>query len=292
MSNLRTLSIDSKRPPQTPIDAAQHDWLRVTLSSIGDGVITTDANGAVTFMNPVAESLTGWRSEEAAGLPLVDVFNIVNEETYLKVENPAILALRDGVVVGLANHTLLIARDGAARPIDDSAAPIRDTDGVVGGVVLVFRDVSTRRTSERLLRQAYAYSENIIATLRVPFLVLDGELEIKRANQAFYDSFRAVPAEVENLPLYEQGDGQWEIPELREVLNSVAQGGPGFEGLRIEGDFFRIGRRILVLNARRTCQPGNHADMILLAFEDVTEEQRAQDALVESERRYRRLFET
>ena len=129
----------------------QQEWLRVTLSSIGDAVITTDTNGCITFMNPAAQAVTGWKLEEASGLPLDAVFKIVNEETRTTAENPANRALREGLVVGLANHTLLIAKDGAERPIDDSAAPIRSSKGEVAGVVLVFRDVTERRKAERAL---------------------------------------------------------------------------------------------------------------------------------------------
>jgi PAS domain S-box-containing protein len=132
----------------------QQEWLRVTLSSIGDGVITTDTAGHVTFMNPVAEAITGWALGQAVGVPLETVFNIVNEKTRRTVENPATRALREGVVVGLANHTLLIARDGVERPIDDSAAPIRNTKGDVSGVVLVFRDVTERRKAEQSLQES------------------------------------------------------------------------------------------------------------------------------------------
>ncbi len=132
----------------------QQEWLRVTLASIGDAVITTDTHGDVTFLNPVAQSLTGWTLDEAAGLPLDTVFQIVNEETRRPVENPATRALREGLVVGLANHTLLIAKDGTERPIDDSAAPIRNTKGEVAGVVLVFRDVTERRQAENALRES------------------------------------------------------------------------------------------------------------------------------------------
>jgi PAS domain S-box-containing protein len=122
---------------------------RVTLGSIGDAVITTDIEGRVTYLNRVAESLTGWTQHEARGIPLDDVFRIVNEDTRNTVDSPAARALRQGVVVGLANHTLLIAKDGSERPIDDSAAPIRDEHGVVSGCVLIFRDVSERRLWEK-----------------------------------------------------------------------------------------------------------------------------------------------
>ncbi|QEL16666.1 PAS domain S-box protein [Limnoglobus roseus] len=122
--------------------------LRVTLSSIGDAVIATDAEGRVTFMNAVAEALTGWPLADAAGRQLPEVFRIVNEYTREPGANPALRALNEGVTVGLANHTVLIARDGTERPIDDSAAPIRDGKNPSMGAVLVFRDVTERKRSE------------------------------------------------------------------------------------------------------------------------------------------------
>jgi PAS domain S-box-containing protein len=123
--------------------------LRVTLGSIGDGVITTDNEGRVTYMNAVAESLTGWTAGQARGRPLETVFRVLNEETRQAVENPAARALRGGLVVGLANHSVLIDRDGVERPIDDSAAPIKDEGGQVSGCVLIFRDVTERRRLEK-----------------------------------------------------------------------------------------------------------------------------------------------
>jgi PAS domain S-box-containing protein len=132
---------------------ASRDLLHTTLSSIGDGVVATDDAGKVTFMNAVAEALTGWTQTQAQGQRLQDVLTLVNEETRLPVDNPADKALRDGVIVGLANHTVLIARDGVEWPIDDSAAPIRDGQGRTVGVVLVFRDVTRRRESEAQLRR-------------------------------------------------------------------------------------------------------------------------------------------
>ncbi len=130
--------------------AEQGERLRTTLASIGDAVITTDTEGRITNLNAVAESLTGWANADAVGQPLAAVFRIVNETTRQPVENPATRALREGVIVGLANHTVLIAKDGTERPIDDSAAPIRCKEGEVVGCVLVFRDVSERRQEEKV----------------------------------------------------------------------------------------------------------------------------------------------
>jgi PAS domain S-box-containing protein len=130
----------------------QREWLRVTLESIGDAVIATDTSGRVTFLNPTAQALIGWPEEETVGRPLDEIFTIVNEDTREPVQSPVAKVLRDGVAAGLANHTVLIARDGREIPIDDSAAPIRGEDGTVLGVVLVFHDISERRNLERELR--------------------------------------------------------------------------------------------------------------------------------------------
>ncbi len=127
----------------------RREVFRVTLRSIGDAVITTDIEGRVTYVNEVAEALTGWSHDEALGEPLERVFKIVNEVTRAPVENPATRALRQGVVVGLANHTVLIKKDGSECPIDDSAAPIRNEVGDVSGCVLIFRDVTAQRLIAR-----------------------------------------------------------------------------------------------------------------------------------------------
>ena len=126
---------------------ANERWLSAVLSSIGDAVIATDGQGRVSFTNPVARSLTGWAEDEAKGKPLEDVFAIVSEEDRQPVEPPVARVIREGVVVGLANHTALIARDGTERPIADSAAPIKDHEDKIVGVVLVFRDVTDDATA-------------------------------------------------------------------------------------------------------------------------------------------------
>ena len=143
---------------------ARGELLRVTLHSIGDAVVTTDVDGRVTSMNAVAEALTGWTSSEGVGQPLDTVFRIVNETTREQIENPASRALRDGVVIGLGNHTLLITKTGDERPIDDSAAPITDARGRVSGSVLVFRDVSEQRRMESE-RATQLHTARVLATI-------------------------------------------------------------------------------------------------------------------------------
>ena len=135
--------------------AEQRERLRVTLRSIGDAVLATDETGRISYLNPVAEQLTGWTSGEAEGRPLEEVFHIVNEESRLPSENPVAKVLREGGIVGLANHTVLVSRDGREISIDDSAAPIRRLapagEGEMIGVVLVFRDITERRSTERVM---------------------------------------------------------------------------------------------------------------------------------------------
>jgi PAS domain S-box-containing protein len=137
---------------------ASEGWLSTTLTSMGDGVIATDGSGRVTFLNPTAEALTAWTSSEAKGRLLGEIFTIVNEATRAAVESPVAKVLREGAVVGMANHTLLLRRDGSEIAIDDSAAPIRDAAGGIAGVVLVFRDASEKRRVDeergRLLHEA------------------------------------------------------------------------------------------------------------------------------------------
>jgi PAS domain S-box-containing protein len=130
----------------------QREWFEVTLASIGDAVITTDLETNITFLNPVAEALIGLNLKDAAGKPLHQVFHIVNEDSRAPVENPVDRVLATGTVVGLANHTSLIAADGTEIAIEDSAAPIRDAQGQIAGAVMVFHDVTRRRHAERALR--------------------------------------------------------------------------------------------------------------------------------------------
>jgi PAS domain S-box-containing protein len=159
--------------------------LSVTLDSIGDAVIATDTEGRIVRMNPVAEKLTGWSASEALGRPLDEVFSIMNEDTRQEVSNPVKRVLREGVVVGLANHTVLVARNGMARAIADSGAPIRDPDGTLRGVVLVFRDQTEERKAERALRESEARFRHLAESGIIGIIVADTIGNILEANDAF-----------------------------------------------------------------------------------------------------------
>jgi len=144
-----TISDISWRKEAEAILAEEKERLSVTLRSIGDGVICTDAAGAIILMNKIAQDLTGWKEEEAIGKPLTEVFHIINEETRQRCGNPVDKVIQTGGIVGLANHTVLISRDGTERVLADSGAPILDRDGKIIGVVLVFRDITKQREMEK-----------------------------------------------------------------------------------------------------------------------------------------------
>jgi PAS domain S-box-containing protein len=138
----------------------QSDLLSTTLASIGDCVVVTDPGGRITFMNKVAADVTGWEAKDVLGRPVKAVFRIINEQTRQSVEDPVEKVIKHGVIVGLANHTLLIRKDGSEVPIDDSGAPIRTPEGKLEGVVLVFRDFSEHKQNERELRAAKEAAES------------------------------------------------------------------------------------------------------------------------------------
>ncbi len=225
---------------------ANERWLSAVLSSIGDAVIATDGQGRVSFTNPVARSLTGWAEDEAKGKPLEDVFAIVSEDDRRPVEPPVARVIREGVVVGLANHTALIARDGTERPIADSAAPIKDHEDKIVGVVLVFRDVTDERRHEQE-RECLLAAEQVARS------------EAESANRA-KDRFLAVlshelrtpltPVLIAASSLLEQGDRSLD-PSVRSVLEMV-QRNVELESRLIDDllDVSRIARGRLVLDLK------------------------------------------
>ncbi|WP_435008958.1 hybrid sensor histidine kinase/response regulator [Tundrisphaera lichenicola] len=206
-------------------DHRRREQLRITLDSIGDAVIVTDASGRVSSMNPVAEALTGWSSGQAIGQPVEVVFDIVSEVTGDKVDSPVGRVLREGVIVGLANHTSLIARDGTRRPIEDSGSPIR-SGGEIIGVVLIFRDVTERRRQERELEDRERQFRTLAES--VPQLVWMAEPDghIFWYNRRWYDYTGTTPEQMEGWGWTSVHDPA-ELPRVIERWGaSIATGEP------------------------------------------------------------------
>ncbi|MFQ6120522.1 MAG: PAS domain S-box protein, partial [Methanosarcinales archaeon] len=179
-------------------------WLATTLKSIGDAVIATDTKGYVTFLNPVAEALTGWKNEEGVGKLLKEVFNIINEETGKPAENPVKRILQEGVVVELGNNIILIAKDGTKLPIEDSCAPIKDDRGKILGTVLVFRDITERKKAEEELRNSKEFIETIFNSIKDSISVIDTtNFRIVRVNKAFLNILNMEEKDVIGKYCYE-----------------------------------------------------------------------------------------
>jgi PAS domain S-box-containing protein len=196
-----------------------NEWLKTTLLGVSDGVITADADGNVTLLNSIAQTLTGWTQDDAAGKPLEKIFVVRNAETGLDVENPARMVLREGRVIRLANQTRLIAKDGRQIPIDDSAAPIRDEKGALVGVLLVFRDISDRRRAEatqQLLASVIESSDDAIITKDLNGIVTSWN---RGAERIFgYSATEMVGRPIAGLAAPERVD------EMPQILGRVRRG--------------------------------------------------------------------
>lgn len=253
------------------------------LQSIGDAVIVTDAEARITHMNSVAETLTGWTVDEAKDRPLNEIFRIVDETTRQAVESPAEKVKRLGTITGLANHTLLIRRDGTASPIDDSGAPIRADEGMLTGIVLVFRDISERRAAER---ERDAIAKQLQQVLDA---TTDGVLSLDRSWRMTYRNQRAqqiLEASGELL-----GQNFWQT-----FPGMVYEGSPYMEHYHRAMDDRVAGRFEAYypepLNAWFTVLVQPSDDGIILFFRDVTQQRREAEALRESEARYSAIYST
>jgi PAS domain S-box-containing protein len=258
--------------------------IRTTLYSIGDGVISTDADGMITRMNLVAEQLTGWQEKDAIGKPLHTVFQIINESTRLEVENPVVHVIREGVVVGLANHTLLIAKDGKERPIADSGAPIRNEKKQIIGVVLVFRDQTQEKEHQR---EMALLTDTISASLNEIYIFDAKTLHFRFANAGALQNLGYNLDEIKTMtPL-----------DLKPTLNQ--------ESFRILIEpLIRNEKKLLIFEtihrrANGTIYPVevhlqlfHHQvdDVFLAVIKDITERNQAQEKLQHAEQRYHQLF--
>ena len=258
--------------------------ISTTLYSIGDGVITTDANGNITRLNPVAEQLTGWKEAESLGKPLHEIFHIVNENSRMKVDNPAARVLREGVIVGLANHTLLIAKNGTERPIADSGAPIRSKNGQINGVVLVFRD----QTRERELQKEVTLLTNTISASLNEIYIFDANtLKFRYVNEGAianlgysFDVLKSMtPAGIQ--PAYTLETFTRFINPLITKEKTILV----FETVhqRANGTFYSVEVHLQLFHHQGD-------DVFLAIIQDITEKKQTEEKLRSSEERYHELF--
>ncbi len=210
----------------------QREWLRVTLASIGDAVIATDAEGVITFLNPVAESLTGWPADEAIGTPLGNVFRIINEYTREPVEDPVHKVLQTGAIVGLANHTLLIRRDGKEVPIDDSGAPIKDSVGRIQGVVLTFRDISESKKVEKAIFESEQRLRLFVEHAPAALAMFDSRMRYFSVSRRWLMDYKLGDRDLTGLCHYDV------FPEITEQLKEVHKRALNGEVITGRGDRF------------------------------------------------------
>jgi len=261
-----------------------------TLMSVGDGIIATDAQGLVEFLNPVAEVLTGWPEEEARNRPLEEVFHIVNEETREEVENPIARVLREGLVVGLANHTLLIARDGKERPIADSGAPIRDEKGAVTGVVLVFRDQTEERAVQKALRESEEKYRTILEEIEDGYYEIDIAGNFTFCNDQFCRLFGYSRDEIisKNFRRYTNEE---EAGKLYRVFNEVYRTGAPVKGFACDLVVKDGIKKHLEFSISQIKNESGQSIGFRGITRDITERKEAEQALRESEERFRRALE-
>ena len=265
----------------------EKEVFETTLRSIGDAVIATDDQGRVRFINPVAETLTGWHRDEAAGLPLAEVFPIINETTRAAVENPVSKVLREGVVVGLANHTLLKCRDGREVPIDDSGAPIRDRAGHLTGVVLVFRDVTEQRRAQDQLADSERRHRVMFESNPLPMWVYETRsLQFLDVNEAALVHYGYSREEFLSFTLRDIRPAE-DIPALLQdtATPSVVH--------HTDGPWRHKKKDGSIIEVEITSHPidfqGREARFVMA--HDITERRRAERALAENEAGFRLLFE-
>jgi PAS domain S-box-containing protein len=266
-------------------ERASREQLLTTLKSIGDAVIATDAQGRVTFMNEVAQGLTGWKLTEAVGRELRQVFQIVNEETRNEVESPVDRVIREGRIVGLANPTMLVAKDGGEIPIDDSGAPMRDEEGNINGVVLVFRNITEQRQAEEVRRQLASIVESSVDAIIGK--TLDGI--IKSWNKSAERLYGYSAEEVIGRPIsiLVPPDRPGEIPDILSRLR---------RGERVEQfETKRVKKNGEVIDIALTISPIMNAEGTIIgaatSARNITERKLAEQALSESKERLKQALE-
>jgi len=268
--------------------AENEKLFRTTFYSIGDAVITTDSKGLVMQMNRLAEVLTGYTEKEAKNRPLDEIFNIISEHSGEKAENPVNSVIQKGQIVALANHTLLIARDGTQIPIADSGAPIKDDDGTIRGVVLVFRDQRREQRSRTELMRSLDSFQGLFNSITSAVYVQDSDgifLDVNDGATRMYDYPRSYF--IGKTPDFLAAPGMNDLHALQGYIAKAFTGESQrfeFWGRKKNGDIFPK-----EVNLFKTSYFGK--DAIIAIAQDISDRRNTEDALKESEHRYRLLFD-
>ena len=254
------------------VSYAQSERLRVTLASIGEGVISTDHAGRVTYINDVAQWLTGWTDTDAKNQPLEKVFSLVNENDRDTIDNLATRVLRGGAIDGDGKHSLLVSKSGRETPVDENAAPIRDAQGRTVGVILVFRDVSQQRKEERQLVESAAFTHSIIASLSQIVIVLDGQDHILSINNVGTELFGMTEEELLHQSIVQLTNQKLENAAMQTLLDNVRAGHTDLQELETACYSATLGDRILRFEAKRFDRILKDKGSILLVISDLTDE--------------------
>lgn len=250
-----------------------------------DTIIVTDMEGTIIFWNRGAEQTYGWTKDEALGRIS---YELLNTRFPRNLTDIGAGLLKEGQWNGELTHT---TRSGQTLIVSSRWALQRDAQGVPTAILEIERDITEHKRLDQMIAEARRFAENVIETIREALVVLDSELRVLSANRAFYETFEVAPEETEGRAVYEIGNRQWDLPELRTLLEDILPHNTSFEEFEVEHDFELIGRRIMRLNARRIRRDAQNTEMILLAIRDITVRKQQEQKILENQRQLAELTE-